>query len=339
MTRFPLFFILCLSFYSCHAEDADCMFWDGGTGNCANDCDRCFNPGSRAGVMCSSYGTQGGYLCSADTPSPDMAFACMDWASGSKGMQAAEKAYEDRTGQSVYFGVGTYGTEDDPIMGLGACYLINVDTIDRPLLVQSINTGGDVYGNQFDLMQGAGGCGAYNTCAGGSMESMFPGSYDPWGKMYGGVDYKSECAGLPPYPKIDGPMKEAGDSLIDMCEISFDRGYRMEGGENPSIQDLSRIACPDELVEFTWMKRSDDPEYETPVLLQKNTEEHQCHFPIDNTGAWCLTRMMDCRKPSGTWPNNVDSDLMVPGKKLTQVCTADGYTRIDVQCGCLECYC
>merc|ERR1719481_1365224 len=98
----------------------------------------------------------------------------MDWTSGSMSMQAAEQAYEARTGQSVYFGVGTYGTGDDPQRGLGACYLLNVDSVDRPLLVQSINTGSDVSGNQFDLQEGAGGCGAYNTCAGGSdAESMF----------------------------------------------------------------------------------------------------------------------------------------------------------------------
>merc|ERR1712168_1400163 len=331
MTRFPVLLVLCLSITSSYGETADCTDYDTGTGNCAaKNCDRCFNPGSRAGVMCMSYGTQGGYLCSASSPSPDMAYACMDWSSGSKGMQAAEKAFEARTGQSVYFGVGTYGTEEDIQRGLGACYLITVDTIDRPLLVQSINTGYDVWDSQFDLMQGAGGFGAYNTCAGGE-ESIFPGSKDPWGKMYGGVDYKSECAGLPPYPKVEDPMKDAGDSLIDMCEVSFDRGYRLEGGENPSIQELSRVECPDELVEFTWMKRTDDPEFGHPVLLKKNTEGNTCQLP--DSGAWCLTRMMDCRKPSGSWPNNVQDEVMMDGKKLTQFCTEDGYSRMDVQCG------
>jgi len=48
---------------------------------------------------------------------------------------------------------------------------------------------------------------------------------------------------------------------------------------------------------------------------------------------------MDCRKPSGGWNSNVQADFMVPGKRLLQPCTADGYTRIDVQCGCEKCIC
>jgi len=336
MTRFPLLLIACLSLAMVHGEKGDCMFYDDGGGNCAADCGRCVNPGGRAGVLCE--GQQVGYYCPSDNPNPMMAFACMDWTSGSMSMQAAEQAYEARTGQSVYFGVGTYGTGDDPQRGLGACYLLNVDSVDRPLLVQSINTGSDVSGNQFDLQEGAGGCGAYNTCAGGSdAESMFPGTYDPWGEIYGGVSNRADCAGLPPYPKVDGPMKEVGDSLIDMCELSFDRGYRYEGGGNPSIQDLSRVECPEELVEFTQMKRTDDPAFDEPILLKVNSEGHVCELP--GSGAWCLTRMMDCRKPSGGWPDNIQPDLMMEGMKLTQPCTADGYTRIDVQCGCMGCYC
>merc|ERR1711994_995204 len=104
-----------------------------------------------------------------------------------------------------------------------------------------------------------------------------------------------------PYPKDDGPMKEAGDSLIDLCEISFDRFYRYEGGMNPTIQSFTRVECPEELT--------------------------------------ALTQMMDCRKPSGGWPDNVKDENMQPGMKLIQPCTADGYTRIDVQCGCYDCYC
>ena len=331
------FFLTCLTSSTAFAEKGDCTFYDMTTTNCADtNCGTCFNPGSRAGEMCHASGPQGGYLCSASSPSPDMAYACMDWSSGSTAMQEAEKAYEARTGQSVYFGVGTYGTDADVQRGLGACYLITVDTVNKPLLVQSINMGYDVSESQFDLMQGDGGFGAYNTCAGGE-ESMFPGDKEPWGNIYGGVDYRTECAGLPSFPKIDGPMKDAGDDLVDMCEISFDRGYRLEGGGNPSIQELSRVECPDELVEFTWMKRNDDPAFDEPILIAKNTEDHVCQLPI--SGAWCLTRMMDCRKPSGSWPNNVKSELMVDGMKLTQFCSNDGYTRYDVQCGCFECYC
>jgi len=331
MFRFLLLAALMIISCPVQGQEGDCMVYDTGSENCADSCAACFNPGSRSGVMCRS-GDNGGYYCPADD-SEDMAYACMDWTSGSKSMQAAEQAYEARTGQSVYLGVGTYGTGNDGQMGLGQCLLIEVDEVDRPLLVQSVNTGGDVSGEQFDLQVGDGGCGAFNTCA-GSSTSMFPGDYTPWGKQFGGVDNRADCAGLPPYPKDDGPMKEAGDSLIDLCEISFDRFYRYEGGMNPTIQSFTRVECPEELTALTQMKRTDDPAFDKPLLLKKN-EGHQCN----GGGSWCLTRMMDCRKPSGGWPDNVKDENMQPGMKLIQPCAADGYTRIDVQCGCYDCYC
>ena len=55
--------------------------------------------------------------------------------------------------------------------------------------------------------------------------------------------------------------------------------------------------------------------------------------------AYCLTRMMDCRKPSGAFKDNVKSSVVAAGQRLVQTCTKDGYTRIDVQCGCADCYC
>ena len=33
------------------------------------------------------------------------------------------------------------------------------------------------------------------------------------------------------------------------------------------------------------------------------------------------------RKPSGAFKDNVQSHLMVPGRRLLQTCTSDGYTR------------
>merc|ERR1719326_334700 len=112
-----------------------------------------------------------------------------------------------------FFGVGTYGSA----AGLGACYRITAEGVPKDLLVQSINTGSDVSGNQFDLMIGDGGAGAYNTCAGGKspgVDTMFPGNYtmETWGRIYGGVDNREQCVNLPHLPVIDGPMKRA------MCE-------------------------------------------------------------------------------------------------------------------------
>jgi len=55
--------------------------------------------------------------------------------------------------------------------------------------------------------------------------------------------------------------------------------------------------------------------------------------------SFCLTRMMDCRKPSGGFIDNIRPDMVADGKKVVQICTNDGYTRMDNKCGCMGCYC
>merc|ERR1712187_266432 len=142
-----------------------------------------------------------------------------------------------RTDNDVFFGVGTFGTGDDAQRGLGACYRIQVEGMEKDLLVQSINTGSDVSGFQFDLQVGDGGAGLFNTCAGGSSpghDTMYPGPYsdDTWGRQYGGADTRSQCKNLPAFPSISGPMQAAGDDLISLCEWSFDHGVRGASGEN-----------------------------------------------------------------------------------------------------------
>jgi len=99
--------------------------------------------------MCkgSSDGGGTGYYCPPDAPGADgdMAFACMDWTFGSKGMQAAEASFSQRTGEDVYFGVGTFGTSKDIMRGIGACYRLQIGSegggVGKDLLLQSINTG------------------------------------------------------------------------------------------------------------------------------------------------------------------------------------------------------
>lgn len=259
-------------------------------------------------------------------------------------MKAAEKAFNARVGDNVKFGVGTYGTSDDVNRGLGACYRLKVDGMQNELILQSINTGSDVTGNQFDLQIGDGGAGAFNTCAGGKFpgkDTMYPGTYDTsnWGKQYGGLDHRAQCKNLPSHPVLDGPMKSAGDDLQTLCEYGFDNGARGEGGGNPSILSLGRVKCPAELVEFTQIERSDDPDaYKCGASC--TTATHKCDLNTGGQSAeWCLTRMMDCRKPSGAFIDNIKEASVVQGKKVVQPCTADGYTRLDVQCGCKDCYC
>ena len=328
----------------------NCTAYQTAATNCEQHCGSCFNPGARAGVLCK--GSQTGYYCPSDNPpaGSDMTFACMDWTFGSAAMRAAEAAFAARSGEDVFFGVGTYGTADDAQRGLGACYRMHVGGVAKELIVQSVNTGSDVAGNQFDLQIGDGGAGAFNTCAGAST-SMYPGSVEAWGHQYGGVDNRSQCAGLPPHPQVSAPMVAAGDDLVALCEYGFDQRVRGEGGTNPSILDLARVQCPPELFAFTQMHRSDDPAGYARTHQHRarafragsggaGAAAHKCGLDQPGgTAAWCLTRMMDCRKPSGAFKDNVKDSLMVPGMKLVQTCTNDGYTRIDVQCGCADCYC
>lgn len=273
-----------------------------------------------------------------------MTFACLDWTFGSSAMKSAERTFSKRTGEDVFFGVGTFGTGDDAQRGLGSCYRIKAEGVAKDLLVQSINTGSDVSGFQFDLMIGDGGAGAYNTCAGGSspgLDTMFPGDYsmDTWGHQYGGVDDRDQCANLPHHASVDGPMKAAGDDLVDLCEYGFDMGVRQSNGGNPNILSIGRVQCPEELIDFTQIQRTDDPS-SFSCGSECATATHECQASQPGASLeWCLTRMMDCRKPSGAFKDNIQPSLMVEGRKLVQTCTSDGYTRIDVQCGCDDCYC
>jgi len=273
-----------------------------------------------------------GYLCQ------DPAFACMDWTFGSTALQRAETDFNSKNGDSVYFGVGSFGSSDQ-MAGLGACYRLKINGVDRPLIVQSINTGSDVQGNQFDLQVGDGGFGANNKCAGTST-SMFPGSTASWGDMYGGVKSRDQCAGLPPYPTDSAAMKNAGDNLITLCQYSFDKKVRLvTGPSNPTITDMSRVKCPEGLINMTQIQRSDDPAaYTGPSLPGFPNTNHNCQQESWDL-SYCLTRMMDCCKPSGSWITNVVANLVVSTRKVVQMCTSDGYTRIDVQCGCYDCNC
>ena len=62
----------------------------------------------------------------------------------------------------MWFGVGTFGTSEDAMQGLGNCYRLSiVDTdcgninggnyLERNIIAQAINTGSDVANIQFDL--------------------------------------------------------------------------------------------------------------------------------------------------------------------------------------------
>merc|ERR1719317_900540 len=94
--------------------EGDCHVYDQNEwSECKNDCGRCFNPNGRSTtedvkvVMCEQESTTG-YLCQPDA----RAYACMDWTFGSQKMQRQELLFEERTGELVWFGVGTFGTDE-----------------------------------------------------------------------------------------------------------------------------------------------------------------------------------------------------------------------------------
>lgn len=111
------------------------------------------------------------------------------------------------------------------------------------MLVQSVNTGGDLSGNQFDLQIPGGGTGIFDGCS-----SQFGGIA---GAQYGGISDRSECDSMP-------------DKLKPGCLWRFDW---FRNSDNPSF-DFKQIRCPAELSGKTGCVRSDDssfPEFSMPA--------------------------------------------------------------------------
>jgi hypothetical protein len=257
-------------------------------------------------------------------------------------MQSVEKTFLDKTGEDVYFGVGTYGSSGDNSV-IGECLRIDVSGVDKNLIVQAINTGSDVQGNQFDLQTGDGGFGQYNSCAGNEKISMYYDPTDPegenWGSQSGGVTNRDDCAKLPKYPKLwgDNPPDNI-DNLQDLCTVGFDKGIRIADEDslvsNPTIQSVCKVSCPTELTDITGLvPKEPGTQYTCLSTLQENSD-HVCNPGNSNDLSWCLTRMMDCRKPTSGIPGNVDTEKFEDGQKVVQTCGQDGYNRVDVRCGC-----
>lgn len=110
------------------------------------------------------------------------------------------------------------------------------------MVVQSVNTGGDLSGNQFDLQIPGGGTGIFDGCT-----AEFGSS---WGAQYGGVSNRSQCSTLP-------AKLQAG------CEWRFDW---FRNSDNPT-HTFTQVACPAELTDVTGCVRDDDasfPEFVMP---------------------------------------------------------------------------
>jgi hypothetical protein len=324
----------------------------GDEATCGN-CGSCANGGSDYTVRNNDLNTKFitdpgggvGYGVSTDISgdSGEWAYMCMDWTAGSSHLTKAEKDFKASYGQDVYFGVGTDGCSQTGNMG--GCYRITyaeagTDTPNQPkdIIVQAVNSGADVHCPQFDLQVGVGGTGAFNNCHGSDV-SMFEGN--DFGEEYGGWKNKADCSKSPKYPKSEAAAIAAGDNLIDLCELSFDRNFRGEGGANSVIRKMSQVTCPTELTNVTNIRRAD----QDTLGYDHNTTGSQvinpsadCGFNNGGDGTNCLSRMMDCRKPSAAFKDNVDLDNMIDGQRLIPACVNDGYTRIVSDCGGAGCY-
>lgn len=334
--------------------------------NSCSACAFCANPGSMYAVEATGTNTQmspyvarpndgaeqSGYSVSTDVdiagdPS-DYSYMCMDWTVGSNRMLAAQAAYLQAENDDVIFGVGTDGCTQTGNMG--GCYRITYGASGaksaaqpKDLIVQAVNSGSDVACPQFDLQVGVGGQGANNNCvlSDASTTPMFMGTQADFGEIYGGWANKADCSKTPSlrYPSA---AAAAGDDIIQLCELSFDLNLRAEGGANSRIIEMSQVTCPTQLSEITALRRADQDglgfQHSTNGKQYLNLDGADCAF---NTGSGigtnCLSRMMDCRKPSAGFSGNVDITNLCAGVKVLPACTIDGYTRIVSDCGAKDC--
>eukprot|EP01037_Dinobryon_pediforme_P019030 gene19030-19376_t len=205
---------------------------------------------------------------------------------------SASIGQQERTGQNVYFGVGSYGNIQS--RG-GLCYRITVSSVAKDLLVQVVNQGADVPDGNFDLMVADGGFGLYDSCSpDGSTVPMYNAPATVWGELLGGVQNHTQCNNLPVYP-ICGTTP--ADNLQDLCHWSFNAGLRIEAVQtNPVITKMCQVACPSELYLATGVRRSDEV----------NTG-YTCKT-LEATGGF-LTRMMDCADYEANNDSNCSSFL------------------------------
>lgn len=99
----------------------------------------------------------------------------------------------------------------------------------KQMIIQAVNTGGDLSSNQFDLGIPGGGVGIFNGCT-----AQYGAPTDGWGQRYGGVASRSDCTQLP-------AALQAG------CDFRFDW---FEAADNPTVSWKS-VGCPSALTANT----------------------------------------------------------------------------------------
>ncbi|MFY0563990.1 hypothetical protein ACN28E_09090 [Archangium lansingense] len=106
-----------------------------------------------------------------------------------------------------------------------ACYELKFTSgpvTGKTMVVQVVNTGGDLGQNHFDLLIPGGGVGLFNACT-----SQWGAPADGWGARYGGVSTRAQCDQLP-------AQLRAG------CQWRFDW---FMNADNPTMS-FKQVTCP-----------------------------------------------------------------------------------------------
>ena len=144
------------------------------------------------------------------------------------------------------------------------------------MLVQSVNTGGDLGDNQFDLQIPGGGVGIFDGCS-----TQFGGL---GGARYGGITDRAGCANMP--AKLQGG-----------CQWRFDW---FMNSDNPEFS-FKQIQCPSALTNVTGCKRSDDSSF--PAFTMPSVTTWSTPTPTATADAWaqCDAVTWDVPKKVGSW--------------------------------------
>lgn len=256
-------------------------------------------------------------------------------------------------GLSTEFWYATAGSNSDN--DCGKCFHVRLErserfnetddssiTPKRDVVVQVINSGGDVGYRQFDLFVGAGGFGVYTACnvdcqsrycnGGSCHDSLYDGTFDAWTNSEYDTGYDNQCYGggvkwFPPFNKTQllhacerlvGQKNHSSsgsrflfkdEQLFRSCYYSNLYGYHQNFGSYRA----TRVQCPRGLYMLTGLRRDDDATFLLPTLGTEDavlTETCQ--------GATCITTMCDCCKPSCAWTGKGR-----PSKEWSAVRTCD----------------
>ena len=286
-------------------------------------------------------------------------YQCLDWLPGSVLMTEREDAYNEKSGDNVYFGVGAAGRSD---LDAGKCFRIELDPFEavghdlKEYIVQAIDVSHKaIPTGSFQMMAAGGGFepGAPNGCVGAPVELLtrpaengvtnypqFDAQVDQfgWDILTGGWDlaknagwYKGgfterdRCEQLPEYPLCSPhPM----DNQQTLCEHAFDTGLRVENLKTRTISKMCEVRCPDELVEATGLKRMYEINGTKPAMTCPDDallNEVDTKFPSQ------MSFYMNCARPRFANREAIQNAgvPMAEGQDRVVPCRRDGYSRIN----------